>query len=83
MTAGATRDYTPDEPHICEECAMVCDVVATDHGGYEEAWGRPVWVPAWEEVSACCGKEAIPLSDWIRYGWVDRLDEETRQELDV
>jgi len=59
-----------DRTYICERCRRETDPVEVDDGGFEEAWGRPVWVPAFRTMSSCCrGAEAHTVQDWIDWKW--------------
>ena len=57
------------EVYICGKCEKQCDMVEHDYGGYEEVWGRPVWVEAWEHVSDCCEDACYTLEEWIENEW--------------
>ncbi len=47
--------------NICANCGLECSWYMEDEGCYEEAWGRPVWVPHMVAYSTCCGAEVIEL----------------------
>jgi hypothetical protein len=42
---------------FCTKCDCECIPLSVDQGGYEECWGAPVWVPAWEYTSDCCNAD--------------------------
>ena len=63
--------------NICGKCEQICEPTEVDDGGYEEAWGAKVWVPAWSTVSDCCADDVYTLKEWITNGWTIPADADT------
>ena len=42
---------------VCLQCNQECDLIETDHGGWEEFWGAKVWHYQYVSVTSCCGSE--------------------------
>ena len=59
-----------NELFICDKCHGENTPVEVDNGGYEEVWGRKMWVSAYEMESGCCRKaEAFSIAQFIENGW--------------